>query len=408
MIIRLGKNDIDGDKRLCIFIGTYILASSLNIAIKTILPIPESIWGLISLSFGAIIIVSLVICLPTLLYRAKNGLILLEVIFLFLYLYSFLLGYAKTDVLRQEAFWTLAICIPLCQAGCSVANKKILFRSIQLVAFIEYPILCIALLSVRTTGAYSMSTSYALVLPILLLIYVFFEERKKIALVFAIVGSLLILTFGARGPLLCIAVYVVIKLFSKKGDFHTIILRLLFVVLIGAVIIFWKQLMLKIQSFLSLNQISSYGLQRLISGTFSETSGRNELWQYYFNLLKEKPITGYGILGGWISLAEGPHNTLLEILLAFGVVGGSIVSIYLIYLLMTAFFSKKKASSELIRVLAAYNVTMYLVSGSWLEKPMFFLFVALSITSNYSSQSNRVAANRNTVGSFKLKRLRGE
>lgn len=382
MKIRLSNNDEKGDKKLAFFICTYIIASSLNISVKTIFSIPTSMWSMVSLFFEAIIVLSLVFAIPTLLFRRKEQLIIVEIVFLLVFLFSFLLGEADLSMLVSTGFWTFAVCIPLGIAGISIVNSNILFSMMKKTAYIEYPILCIALLSMQNSGSYSMSVSYVLILPVLFFLYDYFEDNKIYGLVLSILGMLLILIYGARGPLLCITFYIFVKLFIRQKrdkSIRKLVIRLAVIAIIILVIANWDIILRYVEVFLSRNGISSYSLRRLLSGQFSETAGRDDLWNYYIGLIKKKPFVGYGVLGGWISSGEGPHNMLLEFILAFGYLGGGIVGLISIFLLLRAIKTDNSFLSELILILAAYNFTMYLVSGDWLEKPMFFLFVMLTL-----------------------------
>lgn len=388
------KTDEDGDKQLSFFICTYVLSSSLNIAIKTILSIPESAWSIISYGFEGAIILALVIAMPVLFDRAKLRLVLTEAVFGVLYLFSFLFNNAETSLLISTGFWTFAVCIPLCIAGIAIYDKRILFDYLQKAAFIEFPVLCLALFTMRSVGSYSMSSSYALVLPILFLFYQFFENHRIIALGLGIFGVILVALFGARGPFLCIALYVIVKLFTGKNTVRTIIIRTIVVVLVALLIFNWNTILNGIQSFLQSNGIRSYTLRRLINGQITESLGREALQAQYIEKIGDKPFFGYGLMGGWIGSGEGPHNMLLEFLLAFGIPIGSIVSAYAVYLLIVSIFRREGKTGEIILILAAYNSTMYLISGNWLAKPLFFLFAALTMASLRKSRTIQSEKNR--------------
>ena len=148
------------------------------------------------------------------------------------------------------------------------------------------------------------------------------------------------------------------------------------------------------QSFLVNSGIHSYALQRLINGQITETAGRDALWKYYTGLIQQRPIFGYGLQGGWLGPGNGPHNMLLEYILAFGIIVGGIVSAYSIYLLLFSVFKRNGKSGDLILILAFYNFTMYLVSGNWLEKPLFFLFAALAIAEHKKQKLRRINYNK--------------
>lgn len=380
MKLYLGKTDESGDKKLSFFICTYMIASSLNISVKTVLPISASAWNMVSLGFEAFILMALMFALPVLFFRARKSFILVEAVFIILYFVSFLIGKADNSLLISTAFWTLAVCIPLGIAGASVFNKEILFKYLRISAFIEYPILCIALLSMGVVGSYNMSASYSLVIPVLFLFHSFFEDRRFLTGVLGVIGVILIVFYGARGPFLCVAIYVFAKLFMSRGNIRITIMRIGLLIGVIVLIVNWETILYQVQLFLINNGISSYALQRLVTGKITETAGRSDLWEYYISLIKERPLTGYGLQGGWIGSGNGPHNMLIEYVLAFGIIVGGIISIGSIYILVRSFIKKNGTIGEIILIFASYNLTMYFVSGNWLEKPFFFLFAALSIS----------------------------
>lgn len=394
MKIVIGKSTEKGDKQLSTFICAYVLASSLNIATKTIFQISDSAWSLVSYGFEAVIILALIFALPSLVTREKTSLVIVEFLFAFLFFISWAIGEVSLSFLLSTAFWTLAVCIPLCIAGIAVKDKEVLFNYLRTASYIELPVLCIALLSMRAVGSYSMSASYALILPVLYLIDDFFDKRSFIALGLGVFASALILIFGARGPFLCVALYAMVKLFSTKNSSRIFIIRIVFIITIVLILLFWEPIIQRMQSFLVNSGIHSYALQRLINGQITETAGRDALWKYYTGLIQQRPIFGYGLQGGWLGPGNGPHNMLLEYILAFGIIVGGIVSAYSIYLLLFSVFKRNGKSGDLILILAFYNFTMYLVSGNWLEKPLFFLFAALAIAEHKKQKLRRINYNK--------------
>lgn len=386
----LGKNDKKGDNRLAMFISVYLLASSSNMAVKTIFSVSSSLWSAISLGFQALIFVFLIYAFPVLIYRTKEKFIVAELVFATMYCFSYLMGFADNTLLLSSGFWTLGVCIPLALSAMAISDKSILLHFLKTVSFIEYPILCVALISIKSAGTYSMSVSYALLLPIIIFIYDYSENSKIITLLLAIFGIALTVFFGARGPILCIAFYTFVKLFLQRDTSRKtskILLRILIIVTFAILLINWDRILSMLDYFLSSNGINSYTLRRLLNGQITETSGRDDLWAYYLDLIKKRPLLGYGVLGGWKSAGEGPHNMLLEFILAFGVVVGSLVSIMAIVILIRAIKRNSTIFDEIVLIFAAVNFTLYSISGDWLEKPLFFVFAALAMTNKNTMRS---------------------
>ncbi len=375
--------ECNGDSKLAQFIGIYVLASSCNIAVKTIFPISASIWDMVSVVFGIIILVFFARAVPVLWFRASGVILLVELSFLTLFAFSLLMGNADIAMLTSIGFWTFCICVPLGVAGVSIHDKAILYDSLWKVSVIEYPVLCIALFSMYRQGTYSMPVSYSLVMPVTFLYHRFFSKKSLISLALAVVASLLILVFGARGPLLCIVYYCLAKMFvteRSQSCARNLLVKLLFLSLAIIVLLFcWNSILSYVASSLKASGVKSYAISSLLDGSFAQSSARQKLWDYYFMLIKDKPFSGYGVLGGWISAEQHPHNMLIEFVLAFGLLFGSIVSLSSLMLFLRFVKTDGTILSELMLILSACIFTLFTVSGDWLENPMFFLFIFLAI-----------------------------
>lgn len=59
-------------------------------------------------------------------------------------------------------------------------------------------------------------------------------------------------------------------------------------------------------------------------------------------LIAQKPFLEWGLLGGWIKKGSGPHNMIIEIMLAFGIITDGIISFILRLLQFRVFFVKDK------------------------------------------------------------------
>lgn len=382
--------DESGDKKLSIYVCLYILSTSLNTAIKIALPISGTVWNIISYSFGIIIAISFIIALPVLFQRNGRVFIISEAVFILMYAISFVMGEAESSLLKTAAMWTLGVCIPMGIAGISIIDKTMLFRYMQTISFIEFPILCMALLKLKDVGLYDMSTSYNMILPVTFFFYQFSKTNNIFSLLMGLIGLILIFLFGARGPVVCIALYVFVKVFANKRNSKTLLLRLLILLIIVVIVLFWNSILKQIQIFLNNNNINSYVLNRMIDGQITETSGRDGLWKYYIDMVLQRPLVGYGFKGGWISSGLGPHNMIIELFLTFGVVVGGIVSIYFTYLFLISIFKRSGINGDILLILGSYNFTMFFVSGNWLEKPLLFLFTALAISSKVALQKTYI------------------
>ena len=107
----------------------------------------------------------------------------------------------------------------------------------------------------------------------------------------------------------------------------------------------------------------------------------SDIFKYYLDLAIQKPILGWGVLGGWIGKGSGPHNMLIEILLAFGGILGGIIIVSLLLSQLRVFFVKDKSTKDLILIYMSICIVLYFVSGNFLQKSDFFIFVGLIFNS---------------------------
>lgn len=142
----------------------------------------------------------------------------------------------------------------------------------------------------------------------------------------------------------------------------------------------WDQMLGTLLAFLQSRGIYSRTLHLLYTGSFLQTSGRDQLFDYYVALAKQKPLLGWGLFGGWINDASSPHNMLIELLMAFGVLGGGLLIIAAVAFMVRVFFIKDRGLKQLALIYAARNVGKFFFSGRFLSDD-WLVFVALCICS---------------------------
>ena len=74
---------------------------------------------------------------------------------------------------------------------------------------------------------------------------------------------------------------------------------------------------------------------------FTNDSGRSSLHRMYFQLIKEWPVLGYGLVGGWVNPGAYPHHIYIELLLSCGVVLGNILFAIVTFLAIKSIYKGK-------------------------------------------------------------------
>lgn len=141
------------------------------------------------------------------------------------------------------------------------------------------------------------------------------KEHRVINVFSVLVGILAMLMTASRGGLVTLAVVLVCFIFlpSKSASFLSTIKKL-FILLICLVALY----------FLAKHFVTLYSLNRIFEfDSYKGGSNRDILWKYAFDLIKQKPIFGWG-WGGYAfddSIGLASHNTYISMLCDIGIFG---------------------------------------------------------------------------------------
>ena len=91
-----------------------------------------------------------------------------------------------------------------------------------------------------------------------------------------------------------------------------------------------------------------------------------------------------------------PHNFIIEIMVQYGYVIGSIILFYLLYLLIKSLIKSNTIERELLIIIFSTEIIRLMVSSSYLRSSLFFLWLGLSINIVYRRKKNEKASNNIT------------
>lgn len=363
------------DEKLSNFIVGYFAVQALNLFIKTIIG-GSLVWTVFSRGILAML---LLLALPTVLNRKLTIFVGAEVLLGIAYLFSFLMGEANKSDLTSVAADALAVFLPMGICALCLEDRKKFFLKLYKVAFVGQFLLAFTMYySVKSLdNNYSMSGGYALLLFLLIVLARWVEKHKWYDLAMSIVDSLAISFLGSRGAIICIAVFIVIiTIVNPNIKLRRKAIYFLIIAVIGYIIVFHIQeiaelLLRRIYG----SGLTSRTLRLFMQGEFlSHDSGRTVLNEFYFAQIQTRPILGWGILGGRTSMY--PHNIAIELLLAFGVIIGSLLFMAIIIVLIRGVTQKNRMNQLIATVFVARIVSLFF-SGSVFTCAEFFVCIAL-------------------------------
>lgn len=370
------SNIIEYDVRLSNFIVAYFFVQALNLFVRLIVG-SFGAWNLISRGSLALL---LVLCLPAIIKRNLAGAALAEVLLILCLGFTIISGGANYGEYSSIMINSVTVFMPMGIAVTCIEDKSILAKRFYIMSWPTQVILIYILLNL-SGSQYSMPGGYALVFQMLIVMDHFFQNRKWYDLAAMVVDFLVILLFGSRGPIVCIMAMILIRLvFSHKLSPTRRILIGIAIVAATVFVYFYYQAILN--SLLDLTHAfgySSRNLRVLVLRQATSDSGRESIHNMYFRLIRERPVLGYGLVGGWTSTGMYPHHIFIELLLSFGVVLGSAACIIVSLLAVRSVMSKKEMEQRLAQIMLAYCVSLFL-SDSFMMCPMFFLLMGLGLS----------------------------
>jgi hypothetical protein len=363
------------DRTLSRVIWIFYLLQTLNIVIKITIPMSDRVWSLLSNVFMGLIALILLFTLRFIVKRKIVFFIVSEIFLGFLFLVSYLQGNAAIGDLLNHGFWAIFVSIPLAIYFISIKDKDIFYEEAIKFSFIILIISSIGLINMETE-VYSMALAYSMTISLLIQINQLNKKLNTKNFIFTIIPFALLVLYGSRGPLINIMFFIFILLIRNmrnKFSFKKAKLIMLGFPLLVITLLFSNQILLQIVNILENNGIYSRTIYKLISGNIYDSTGRLAIYDYYLNLITQKPLFGWGLLGGWIQNTS-PHNLIIEIILAFGVAFGGFLSVVIIITTLRPLFTKSD-DNNLYAIYAASNFMMLFVSGEFLTKYNFFIML---------------------------------
>lgn len=252
---------------------------------------------------------------------------------------------------------------------------------------------------------YVMSLSYAVLIAVIWLLHEYFKRKRFLALLFALVGVIIILLYGSRNPLLAIGTYVFIELIDStehnKNRASRSFYRLCLCVF-AVLAVFYKQIIKVLLNLSSSLGFNSRTLQ-LFSADEIDLSNRDTIHDQLIDLINANPLTGLGIQGDMAQMDEMAHSLYLSILSTYGYIIGSAFIIYIIVICISALKRAKGIDHQLLVMYMCLVFPRSFTGGDMWGNDIFwwllaFIFVVLSKGYNYSTNINYLIKSSNLNG----------
>lgn len=245
-----------------------------------------------------------------------------------------------------------------------------------------------------TSASQYMTFSYNMLTQLLTLIFFSPKKHPLIHYLIVVLGFISFSLGGSRGALISLimaAVWICVATLKNKKSLLVVSL----ILIPGMFITILKdEILLLLTDFLEYLSIDSRSIQYVINGNFFDDSGRLSI---YAAAKQSIGIMGKGFMGDRVAIDIYPHNLILEVLIQFGVLFGTVLVVVLLVFVGHALLSRKTPEYVWIVVLLPCGFLKLMITGSYLnQEPAFYIFLGFCINAVMRNQ------HANTNGKYSI------
>lgn len=237
---------------------------------------------------------------------------------------------------------------------------------------------------------YNMEFGYAMMFPAVYFGAVAFLKKTKIYYLFYSIAMITIILGGSRGSavwgILLFPIMLPFKWrnFSKREKRIWTIACFFLLPLAYLVYSYLDVIQHSISVVLSEHGISSRTIEALFSGELSDANGRNGIYEMAIELIKTGGPFGRGIYGDRIHIGRFyrwgySHNVMLELLVTFGYVGGSVIIGAIVFGIVNLFRKITGITEQIIFITFFVTSLKLILSNSFWYVPSFWAVLVLII-----------------------------
>lgn len=246
-------------------------------------------------------------------------------------------------------------------------------------------------------GMSYMAFSDAISLPCALLVANGYNG-KRIDMYLGIISIVSVFMFGGRGSLLSLLLLFGLLILFNRTEGKKV--NPIYIILIVSAPVLFELL----QLFIDFS--GSRTMQLFVSGEIGYDSSRSIIYEYLIQSLERDPISGIGMRGDralleGLNLGESnvayAHNVFLEILLTFGMLIGSIIILFLMYLFIWKLLLKQMDCKIKGLLLSLFTVSFLqlMTSRTFLTETNFYILIFILV--NISFYNYKITQNKKNL-----------
>ena len=340
-----------------------------------------------------IVLAPILLSLPKLWKRIKTS----DHIFVFACLIYYLLNIQlfpqNADVLVNRLFSFSLLTLPYYYIGVTLDIKRFynFFYYISVVAVFMcafYELLYSQSASYTgdvDTSEYNMELAYSILPHVLMVSWRALKRFVLLNIAPMLLGLMLLLSFGTRGPVICAIVFIAIYLLFIRPSKYQKTMRIITVACAVYAMSFLEQFMTFMQLMTFQLGMSTRIFDKYFEGELEDSSGRDYIRETLLRELSiDNSLFGHGVLGSYPYVNTYPHNIVLEFLFSFGWVWGIAILFCIVYIIAKMLINTHQCEINVTFgiILVIASILKLCFSSTFVDDALFFMLLGYCVNSS--------------------------
>lgn len=340
-----------------------------------------------------IVLAPILLSLPRLWKRIKTSDHIFVFACLIFYLLNIQLFPQNADVLVNRLFSFSLLTLPYYYIGVTLDIKRFykFFYRISVVAVFMcafYELLYAQSASYTgdvDTSEYNMELAYSILPHVLMVSWRALKSFVILNIAPMLLGLMLLLSFGTRGPVICAIVFIAIYLLFIRPSKYQKTMRIITVACAVYAMSFLDQFMTFMQLMTFQLGMSTRIFDKYFEGELEDSSGRDYIRETLLRELSiDNSLFGHGVLGSYPYVNTYPHNIVLEFLFSFGWVWGIAILFCIVYIIAKMLINTHQCEINVTFgiILVIASILKLCFSSTFVDDALFFMLLGYCVNSS--------------------------
>lgn len=342
------------------------------------------------LAEAMVVIIPIILSIPMIWKRYTIADFLFYLAWLLLFCFNYIVYPQNADGLEEWAFPCLCCAIPCYFIGRIIDINKywtifVWLSGICIVVDMLYYMTFVQSMKSAKEAAEIMSqdnmyASYQLLPHVFMMVWATIRRFNIFTLLLSILGVVMILSFGSRGPMACLGFFCLVHFFCFMNFKYSTYVKVGIVGLCGLAMPFLVEISLALRNFFDDLGLSTRIVDRILRGGLTHDTGRGAIRdKLYYILDNSDNIFGFGLLGSQRFDIIYAHNLFCDVFFSFGYYLGGLLLIALFTLIIWGVIKARGIERQFLLFLFSMSIIKLMVSNTFIADPFLYMLIGYSV-----------------------------